>query len=278
MRCTITGGGGQVGQVVVAELEVAHELTLFSQRRLETNHRLVTGDLLSEEDCLRAVDGADVVVHLAAVREPSVDTFRWNTLSTYRIVEAACRQGARRVVLASSNCVYGHCYRLSKTAFRPHSLPIDESHPCEPEDNYGLSKVVSEEILGAFHRAFGIEIAALRLAWVWGDDERRWWVESGRELVDAFADGLWAYVDARDAALAFRLSVEASDLPAAPAYNINATDTMAAADSAELAARVPALAGHASRLAGRTSFFSAERAGRVLGWRPDRSWLDEGSA
>lgn len=274
MRCVITGAGGYVAPFVIAELEQAHTLTLFSRQPLDSPHDVVTGSFLSEDDCRRALAGAEVVVHLGAVSDPSPETFAVNTLSTYRILDAARQHGVRRVVMASSNCVYGHCFRLSGTPFMPSSLPIDEAHPCRPEDNYGLSKVANEETLLAFARAYALEVAALRLAWVWGDREYEWWQAEGQSQIEKFAEGFWAYVDARDTARAFRLAVEASHLPADEiAYNINAADTMAAEESAALAARaLPHVAPLAAQVPGRCSFFSAERAKTVLGWEAHASW------
>ena len=49
----------------------------------------------------------------------------------------------------------------------PEYLPIDENHLCLPTETYGLSKVLGEEICQMFHRAYGIEIIALRYCWVW---------------------------------------------------------------------------------------------------------------
>ena len=276
MRCVVTGATGYVARFVISEFEQAHELTLFSRQPLESAHRVVTGNFLSESDCLRALEGAEVVVHLGAVPNPSPDTFAVNTMSTYRILDAARQHGVRRVVMASTNCVYGHCYRVTDTPFVPTSLPIDEEHPLRPEDNYGLSKIASEETLSTYARAYGIEVAALRLAWVWGDNEYDWWRSEGRDQIDRFAEGLWAYVDAEDAACAFRLAAEAAQLPTdRTAYNINAGDTMAEEDSTAIAARLlPHLAQLAEPLPGRSSFFSAAHARDAFGWEPHHSWKE----
>lgn len=274
MRCVVTGAAGYVAGFVIPELERAHELTLFTRQPIESPHRVVTGDFLSEHDCLRALEGAEAVVHLGAVPSPSPETFAVNVMSTYRILDAARHHGVRRVVMASTNCVYGQCFRLTRMPFAPTSLPIDEIHPCRPEDNYGLSKIVSEEILSTYARAYGIEVAALRLAWVWGPREYDWWQSGGRDQIDRFAEGLWAYVDAHDAARAFRLATGVANLPAdGAAYNINAAGTMAAEGSAEIAARVlPHLSRLAGDLPGRSSFFSAKRARDTFGWESRHSW------
>jgi nucleoside-diphosphate-sugar epimerase len=274
-RCVVTGGGGCVGGFVLRELAGRHELVLVSRRPLETPHELVVGDLRSPADCDRAFAGADAVVHLAAIPEPSPETFEVNVMTTHNVLEAARRHGVRRVVMAGSNCAYGHGFRISDTPFRPRRLPIDETHPCEPEDGYSLSKLVCEEMLEAYRRAYGIDAAALRLNWVWGEPEHAWRA-SKRELDHTEqAEWFWAYVDGRDAARAFRLALEAPALPEELAYNVSAADTMAAEDSRELVERfLPASRHLAASLEGRESFFGWARARDVLGYEPQHSWRD----
>jgi nucleoside-diphosphate-sugar epimerase len=271
----VTGAGGYLGSFVVPELEGRHELVLIARRELDTAHELVVGDLLSPADCARALAGADALVHLAAIPEPSPDTFHVNVMTTYHLLEAAREHGVRRIVLASSNCAYGHGYRVSDDAFAARHLPITETHPCEPEDGYSLSKLVSEEILAAYRRAYGLETAALRLNWVWGPRELEWRRQDGVDL-ERQAPWFWAYVDGRDAAHAFRLALEAPELPEDGGLNVSAADTIADEDSRELVERFhPSLSHLAGSLRGHESFFSSARARDALGFEPRHSWRDE---
>ena len=54
-------------------------------------------------------------------------------------------------------------FRISEAPFQVDYLPIDEDHPLRPEDTYSLSKVLDEELLKAFSRAYNIDCIALRL-------------------------------------------------------------------------------------------------------------------
>jgi len=73
MRITITGAAGNLGEYVIKQLETDHELLLFDLKprgdapRFQ-NHEYLQGDLLNYEDCQKAVEGADAIVHLAAIR------------------------------------------------------------------------------------------------------------------------------------------------------------------------------------------------------------------
>jgi UDP-glucose 4-epimerase len=237
MKVAITGVTGAVAPFVVAELQKEHELTLFARRPVETKHGVVVGDLTLADDCQRALEGIEGVIHLGGISEPAPKAFHVNTCGTYNLMEAARAQGVSRVVMASTNCVYGHCFQVSNRPFPLEFLPIDETHPCRPEDNYGISKKLDEEMLAIYSHTWGIHTAAMRLNWVWGPKEIDWWTETPEKELERFALYFWAYVDARDAARAFRLALEAPELPGHGVYNISAADTMADEDSLELANR-----------------------------------------
>lgn len=274
MKVVVTGATGAIGSYIVKTLEQRHALTLVTRREIKTPHRTVRGDLTEVSVCERALEGAEAVVHLGAISEAHPDAFRVNVLSTYLLMEAARKQGVRRVVMASTNCVYGHCYRVTSTPFPVQYLPIDESHSLLPEDTYGLSKVVCEEILATFSRAYGITTCGLRLAWVWGPKEIQWRAALPELNLAEHAPYFWAYVDARDAAHAFQLALEAPQLPPYGGYNLTAADTMAKENSAELAAQFYPNVKLPAPLRGRDSFFTCQRAAAAFGYQANYSWRD----
>lgn len=142
----------------------------------------------------------DAVIHLAGYARnmmvPDTETFRANTQSTYNVIEAACRLGIRKVVIASSVCTYGVTYADGDVDFP--SFPIDEEVDVNPMDAYSISKVCAERIGRSFARRFGIDVYALRIGAVIGPDEyakkfASYVGEPARWKVHG-----WSYTDARD--------------------------------------------------------------------------------
>ena len=274
MKILISGATGAVGPFVTAELADRHALTTLVRRPVESNYSSIVGDLRSMENCRQAVADVEAIVHLGAISEPSPEAFEVNVQGTYHLLEAAREVGLKRVIFASSNCVYGHCYRISDRPFPLQFLPIDESHPCIPEDNYGLSKVLAEEMLATFSRTWGMQTASLRLNWVWGPKEIEW-RRSLEELdLARYAPYFWAYVDGRDVARAVRQALEAPGLPPHGVYNISAADHMAEESSSELLARFYPRATLQRDLSGRSSFFDWRAAQEAFGYRPQHSWRE----
>lgn len=69
----------------------------------------------------------DVVIHFAAYARdmlvPDNELFRGNSQSTYNVIEAACKLGVRKIIIASSETTYGVCFTQGKY----HSLPLQHT-------------------------------------------------------------------------------------------------------------------------------------------------------
>jgi UDP-glucose 4-epimerase len=124
---------------------------------------LVVGDILDERLALRAAEGADVIVHLAAntgvapsVEDPRRDCMS-NVLGTFNYLEAARHSGVQRFVFASSGAAVGEV-----------EPPLHEELAPHPVSPYGASKLAGEGYCSAYFRTFGIETVALRFGNVYG--------------------------------------------------------------------------------------------------------------
>ena len=109
------------------------------------------------------VEGADVVVHLAAntgvqpsIRSPRMD-LETNVFGTFNMLEAARRAGTHSFVFASSGAPTGNV--------RP---PIHEDVPCRPLSPYGASKLAGEGYCSAYFWSYGLHTVSLRFSNVYG--------------------------------------------------------------------------------------------------------------
>ena len=217
MKVTVTGGAGQIGQVVARELlEAGHEVQIIDRvappADLRARCEVCYLDLTDRLGLLRALEGREAIAHLGAVPNPSggkdVDLFAPNVLGTQLVFAAAEAHDIQRVAIASSLSIHGMAFQKSGTV-RPRYLPFDEDHPIENEDVYGLSKQCNELTAAMYTRRTGMATTCFRLSWVndlsnlerWA---RRWLERAGENK----SPDLWSYLDRRDAARAFRLALE----------------------------------------------------------------------
>ncbi|HEY3522717.1 MAG TPA: NAD(P)-dependent oxidoreductase, partial [Candidatus Limnocylindrales bacterium] len=232
----------------------------------------VVADLADLGQARDVVDGAEAVVHLAAIPAPEIrptgETFRNNMLSTYNVFQAAEGAGFRRVVWASSETVLGLPFDRP-----PDFAPIDEAITPRPESSYSLSKLTGETMAEQFARRTAVPHVGLRISNImepgdyarfpsWQSDSRvRKW-------------NLWGYVDVRDVAQAVRRGLEA-DVSGAPVCIVAAADTVMARPSAELMAEVfPSVPLHRP-IEGRETLLAIDRARSILGYEPEHRWQEE---
>jgi UDP-glucose 4-epimerase len=176
-RALVTGGAGFIGSNIVALLlERGHAVTVLDD--LSSGHRsnldpfpavrLIEGDVRDAAAVAQAVDGADVVYHLAAsvgntrsIEHPLIDS-GINVMGTLTVLEAARASGVRKVVFSSSAGIFGEL----KT------LPIAEDHPVEPDTPYGASKLGAEKLCLAYAKLYPLECVCLRYFNVFGVNQR----------------------------------------------------------------------------------------------------------
>lgn len=155
----------------------------------------------------------DAVVHFAAIPrvliEPDNKTYQVNVMSTYNVIEAACKLGIKKIIIASSETTYGVCFAEGDKDF--HSFPLEEDYDTDPMDSYGVSKVVNEKTARAFAMRYGVDIYALRIGNVIEPHEY--------DMFPGFIAkpetrkrNAWSYIDARDLGEIVHLCIEKDGL------------------------------------------------------------------
>lgn len=294
MKILITGASGKLGAFVIRDLAEAgyDDLVLLSRSKPDdafSRYTWVQGDLNDFAACQKAMQGVEVIQHLGAqpwpvdhpnMRERATEmgipfdaTFKTNMLGTYYLMQAAAEAKVKTVVMAGSNCALGHGFRISGTPFPFEALPVDESHPCDPEDSYSLTKRMGEDLLAGYTRAYGIRTYVTRICGICPPERRQQMAENVKP-VESWSDWLWCWVGSEDVASAHRLLMEAaSDLPAHDVYYLNGDDTSVLEPSADLVANFnPALQPIAEKLSGHESLISNQKLKQAIGWQPQTSW------
>ena len=216
MRVTVTGGAGYIGATATRELlppatrsrvldSLLHGQDDVAAALEAAGARVVRGDVRDADARRAALDGADAVVHLAAIvgdpacaKDPELSQ-AVNVEGTRALVEDAGM--ARRIVFASTCSNYG---RMADPL-----VPVDETAPLAPVSLYAEQKVEIERELLALPNA-----TCLRFATIYGVAERMRFdltvneftrdLWDGRTL-DVYGEQFWRpYVHVGDAARRWR--------------------------------------------------------------------------
>jgi NAD dependent epimerase/dehydratase len=172
-KVLVTGADGFIGSHLVERLQVEGAkvrafvcynsfnswgwLDSLAREHLE-RMEIVSGDVRDGGCVENAVNGCDVVLHLAALiaipfsyhaPEAYVDT---NIKGTLNVLQAARKANTARLVVTSTSEVYG-------TA---RYVPIDEKHPYQGQSPYSATKIGADRLAESFHRSFGVPVIIAR--------------------------------------------------------------------------------------------------------------------
>lgn len=269
----VTGGSGKLGTALIKELQQQDYKVVSLDHQLSKDLRCkqIKVDMNDFGQVVSALHGADAVIHLAAIPAPILHPFPYifanNAVAGYHILEAASVLGIRKVVMGSSESSYGFAW--APTPFSPDYFPIDEEHPQQPQECYGLSKVVNEMTAAMFDRRNGMQVISLRFSMITKPED---YSHLSISKPEAFKQIMWSYIDIRDAVSACIASLNVEDRGAI-CLNITSDDTLSDRQTEELLRTFyPDVAEHRSELPGRTAVVSNKMAQEVLNWRPLHSW------
>ena len=154
----ITGAAGDVGTHLRRELAGRYNLRLSDIRSIKPGkgETFVKGDVASMKDMLKATKGVDAIVHLGAfsVEGDWPTILHANIAGTYNVFEAARRNGAKRILFATSNHAMGF-YRRDQV--------IDHRAYPKPDSRYGVSKVFGEALGSLYSDKYGLEVFNIRI-------------------------------------------------------------------------------------------------------------------
>lgn len=162
----VTGGAGYIGSHTCKALAmsgyepVAYDNLSVGRERDVKWGRVVVGDLVDPQLLLSTLKETrpEAVLHLAgsgyvgeSLRDPD-KYFQNNVVATAILLRSMRIAGVDKIVFSSSCSTYGI----------PDTVPIPSSHPQRPISPYGLSKLMAEQIIQEFGKAYGIRYSILR--------------------------------------------------------------------------------------------------------------------
>jgi len=170
----MTGGAGFIGsrltdrlisegrKVTILDNLSVGKIGNIKQWSNNPNFTFVKGDLKNPKDIIKAIQGSQVVFHLAANPEVQVGEtdphvhFQENLVTTFNLLEAMRKsKTAKTIVFTSTSTIYGEAT----------ILPTPENYgPLTPISTYGATKLGCEALITSYAYTFNLNALILRLA------------------------------------------------------------------------------------------------------------------
>lgn len=166
----VTGGEGFIGSTLVERLvregARVRALTHYNpfgrtgwlDPELHADVEILPGDVRDAGRVFQAVEGCEVVFHLAALigipysYVAPESYIQVNVTGTHHVAQACLRAGVHRLVHTSTSEAYGTARRV----------PIAEDHPLQPQSPYSASKISADMMALSFFHAFDLPVAVVR--------------------------------------------------------------------------------------------------------------------
>ncbi len=162
MKVLVTGSEGSIGRMVVETLTAAGYTVrgLDLESRTDGPREFFAGSITDPEAVQRAMEGVEVVVHLAAVPDDAgfMDVLlEPNVVGPYQVFEGAVAAGVRRVVMASSIQVNAP-WSSEDELIRIEDTPLLNNH-------YALTKLWAEDLALFYAQKRNLSTIAVRIGW-----------------------------------------------------------------------------------------------------------------
>ena len=214
----------------------------------------------------------DAVVHFAAIPriliKPDDETFRVNVLGTYNVIEASVKLGIKKIIIASSETTYGVCFANGNK--NPEWLPVDEDHPTNPMDSYGLSKIINEQTAASFQLRSGFDIYALRIGNVIEPNEY-YRFKSFIKNPKLRLRNIFNYIDARDLGQVVDLCLNKDGL-GYDVFNVGNDNNSVDISNKEIIKRFYKNVELKKNINDYEALFSNKKIKKILGFKEEHNW------
>lgn len=305
MKLLVTGGAGYVGSICAQvllerghDVVVVDDLSTGNADAVPSGARFVEADMVDAAPELLA-DGYDGVLHFAAKslvgESVSAPERYWhgNVVKTLQLLEAMRHAGTPRLVFSSTAATYGE----------PESVPITEDAPTRPTNAYGATKLAIDLAITSYAAAHGLAATSLRYFNVAGayaglgerhatethliplvlqvaTGQRSEIMVFGTDWPTQDGTAVRDYIHIRDLADAHVLALETAQPSTHRIYNLGSGTGFSVREVISCCERVTGLtlpSRDVSRRPGDPAVLiaSSDKATAQLGWRPQRTSLDQ---
>jgi GDP-D-mannose 3',5'-epimerase len=183
LKICITGAGGFIGSHLAKRLKAeGHFVRAVDwkeneyMKEEEFCSEFMNLDLRYPDACAKAVEGMEWVFNLAAdmggmgfIQSNHSRILYNSTMISFNVLEAARVAGTcKRFWYASSACIYPEYKQLDENLDGACGLKEEDAWPAQPQDAYGLEKLMTEELLMHYDSDFGIECRIGRFHNIYG--------------------------------------------------------------------------------------------------------------
>jgi len=166
MRLLVVGGAGYIGShMVVRLLDEGADVTTFDNLSGGYRDAMLGGEFIEGDiadipllDDVFSQNKFDAVMHFASFIEvgESIHSpakyYQNNVTNTQNLLDAMVRHDVKHFIFSSTAAIFGE----------PQYVPIDEQHPMNPVNPYGRTKLIVEQMLEDYERAYGLKSVCLR--------------------------------------------------------------------------------------------------------------------
>ncbi|KXS40469.1 MAG: dTDP-glucose 4,6-dehydratase, partial [Candidatus Frackibacter sp. T328-2] len=167
-KILVTGSSGFIGSHLTEKLvELGCDVRAFvkynfkndwgwlEHSKVKDEIEVYTGNIRDYDAVYDALDGVDVVFHLAALigipysYKSPLAYINTNVEGTYNVLQASRQRELEKVIITSTSETYGTAQYV----------PIDEEHPLVGQSPYSASKIAADQLAISYHRSFEMPIA-----------------------------------------------------------------------------------------------------------------------
>lgn len=175
MKLLLVGGAGFIGRRFIRKFAKTNEIIVYatnqdvisSKKVLELFNIQIEEGFVEDDKLSKVMDKhkPDIVIHLAALtglvkchNDPQ-NAFKINLYGTYNVANSCAKVGCK-IIFVSSREVYGETLQKSTS----------EDEPMLPNNVYGITKMIGENIIRFFSQKYGLDYTILRLTNVYGPE------------------------------------------------------------------------------------------------------------